>query len=123
MAEVTLYSRLGGYDAVSAVAENLLSRLQSDPALHRYWDHRGDDGVAREKQLLIDYLCSSAGGPLLYPGRDMKTTHVGMGISSSDWTAFIGHLDATLDHFNVPQVERSQVLGFIDSTKTDIVET
>lgn len=123
MGEETLYSRLGGYDAVSAVAENLLSRLQSDPALHRFWDHRGDHGVEREKQLLIDFLCSSAGGPLLYTGRDMKTTHVGMGISSSDWTAFIGHLDATLDHFNVPQVERSQVLGFIDSTKTDIVET
>lgn len=56
---------LGGYDANSAVANELLSRLAADDKLRRFWDHRGDDGVAREKQLLSDFLCESAGGPLL----------------------------------------------------------
>ena len=122
MTEKTLYDRLGGYDAISAVVNELLSRLMSDSQLERFWNNRGEDGLNREKQLLIDYLCSSAGGPLLYTGRDNKTSHKGMGISESDWDKFIGHLNATLDVFQVPQQERSDLLDFIESTRADIVE-
>jgi hemoglobin len=57
-----------------------------------------------------------------YVGRDMKTSHRGMGISESDWQRFIGHLETTLDTFEVPAAERAEVLGFINSTKADIVE-
>ncbi len=45
----TLYKRLGGYDAIAAVADNLLPRLMADPRLGRFWKHRGEDGVRREK--------------------------------------------------------------------------
>ncbi len=122
MTEKTLYARLGGYDAISAVANDLLPRLMSDSQIGRFWKNRGEDGINREKQLLIDYLCSSAGGPLLYTGRDNKTSHKGMGISESDWEQFIVHLNATLDNFQLPQQERSDVIAFIESTKADIVE-
>ena len=118
----TLYARLGGYDAIAAVADNLLPRLMGDARLGRFWQHRAADSVRREKQLLIDFLCASAGGPLLYVGRDMKTSHEGMGIDEGDWQAFRGHLEATLDAFKLPAIERADVLGFIDSTKADIVE-
>ncbi len=122
MAEKSLYERLGGYDAINAVVNNLLPRLKVDQRLGRFWQNRGADGVEREKQFLIDFLCSSAGGPLYYTGRDMATSHRGMGISESDWTSFIGHLNATLDEFQVPELEKSQVVGFIESTKAEIVE-
>jgi hemoglobin len=102
MSKTTLYERLGGYDAICAVANDLLPRLQADGQLARFWQHRSEDGVRREKQFLIDFLCSSAGGPLYYTGRDMKTSHKGMKISEGDWSAFLGHLDATLQAFQVP---------------------
>ena len=121
--EKTLYERLGGYDAIAAVADNLLPRLENDAQLGRFWANRGDDGIAREKQLLIDYLCTSAGGPMLYTGRDMQTSHRGMGITESDWQIFIDHIKATLADFQVPQKEQDDVLAFIDSTGADIVET
>jgi len=123
MSDKSLYERLGGYDALSAVANALLPRLKADPQLARFWKHRGEDGVAREKQLLIDFLCASAGGPLYYTGRDMKVSHKGMQISESDWSAFLGCLNATLDSFQVPQRERDEVVAFIQSTKADIVES
>ncbi len=66
-----------------------------------------DDGLRREKQLLIDFPCAPAEGPLVYVGRDMKTTHVGMGISENDWDIFRTHLEATLEHFAVPSSERA----------------
>jgi len=120
--ENSLYVRLGGYDSISAVVDELLPRLMSDLILSRFWDNRGTDGLEREKQLLIDYLCSSAGGPVLYTGRDNKTSHKGMGVTESDWKLFVGHLKDTLDKFGLPDQERTDVLAFIESTKSDIVE-
>ena len=121
--EKTLYERLGGYDAIAAVADNLLPRLRDDPQLGRFWAHRGEDGARREKQLLIDYLCAAAGGPLYYRGRDMLLTHRGMRISESDWNVFLGHAAATLAKFNVPAAEQSDVVAFVRGLKQDIVES
>jgi hemoglobin len=94
----------------------------SDSRLKRFWEHRGEDGLKREKQLLIDFLCASAGGPMYYTGRDMKISHKGMKISEADWTTFMGHVNATLDAFKVPKTERGEVVAFVQSLKRDIVE-
>lgn len=118
----TLYERLGGYDAISAVVNDLLPRLREDLQLARFWQYRGEGSLKRSKQLLIDFLCSGAGGPLYYTGRDMKTSHKGMGISESDWSVFLGHLHATLEAFQVPQAEHDEVVAFVQSTKKDMVE-
>ena len=118
----TLYARLGGYDAIAAVAENLVSRLRADERLGRFWAHRGEDGIRRETQLLIDFLCHSAGGPLFYTGRDMKTSHKGMRITEEDWSSLMMHLNATLNHFQVPDAEKAAVVGFVQSTKSEVVE-
>lgn len=122
MNDETLYTRLGGYDAIAAVVSNLLPRLMSDAQLGRFWENRGDDGLEREKHLLIDFLCSSAGGPLLYTGRDNKTSHKGMGITEADWDVFMGHLNDTLNEFAVPDREKQDVVDFIESTRADIVD-
>lgn len=118
----SLYERLGGYDAISAVANDLLARLRADPQLGRFWAHRGEDGIMREKQLLIDFLCANAGGPMYYRGRDMVVTHKGMRISESDWTVFLGHAAATLQKFDVPAAEQQDVVSFVLGLKKEIVE-
>ncbi len=118
----TLYARLGGYDAIAAVADKLLSRLRADERLGRFWQHRGEDGIRREKQLLIDFLCASAGGPMLYTGRDMTTTHRGMKIDETDWQRFMDHVRNTLAEFSVDTRERDEVLAFVESTKHEILD-
>ena len=117
-----MYTRLGGYDAIAAVSNNLVPRLRTDEKLGRFWTHRGEDGIAREIQLLIDFLCNVSGGPAYYAGRDMKLAHAGMRIDEADWAAMIGHLETTLDEFSVPGAERQDVLGFMESIKSEIVE-
>ena len=122
MNEKTLYERLGGYEGIITFVEDLLPRLEADPQLGRFWQHRGDDGVAREKQLLVDYLCASAGGPMYYTGRDMKASHKGMKISESDWSIFMGRAGETMKALNVPQQECEEIAAFVTSLKEDIVE-
>jgi len=118
----SLYERLGGYDAISAVTHDLLDRMAADSQLGRFWHHRSTDGVKRERQLIVDFLVAATGGPLYYAGRDMKLSHQGMRISESDWTIFLNHADATLKKFNVPKAEYDEVVAFVQSTKADIVE-
>jgi hemoglobin len=122
MTEKSLYQRLGGYDGIVAFVDDLLPRLKADLQLGRFWEHRGDDGVAREKQLLIDFLCESAGGPMYYTGRNMLLSHKGMKISENDWSIFITHAGATMKALNVPQQECEEVATFVTNLKPDIVE-
>ena len=122
MSKKSLYERLGGYDGITAFANDLLPRLQEDSQLGRFWQNRGDDGIEREKQLLIDYLCENAGGPVYYTGRDMKKTHKGMKISEEDWSIFLEHAGATMEALQVPQQECDDVVAFVLSLKEDIVD-
>ena len=122
MSDKSLYERLGGYDGIVVSVDDLLPRLMNDGQLGRFWQNRGQDGVARERQLLIGFLCNATGGSMYYTGRDMKVSHEGMGISESDWSLFTGHMAASLDTLSVGEPERGEVLGFMDSLKGDIVE-
>lgn len=121
--EATLYERLGGYGAIVAVVDDLVPRLAADEKLGRFWAHRGDDGIEREKQLIVDFIAHEAGGQLYYRGRDMKLSHVGMRIDEEDWERMMTYLDATLDKFALPKREREDVIAFMESTKDDIVES
>jgi hemoglobin len=67
-------------------------------------------------------MCSSAGGPVLYTGHDNKISHKRMCVNEQDWAVFIEHLKDTLDKFELPDQEQSDMLGFVESTKVDIVE-
>ena len=118
----SLYERLGGYDGITAFVNDLLPRLKGDPQLGRFWLNRGEDGMAREKQLLVDYLCSNTGGSMYDTGRQMKLSHKGMRISKRDWSIFLEHAGATIKALRVPQRECDEVAAFVLSLKDDIVE-
>jgi hemoglobin len=120
--EKSLYHRLGGYDAIAAFADDLLARLLADPQLGIYWKGKCKDSLRKERQVLVDYLCAAAGGPVNYSGRDMKTSHEGLGISESDWDVFAKHAVASLEDLGVPQREKNDVLALASSLKGDIVE-
>ena len=122
MSEKSLYERLGGYDAIAAVVSALMVRIKDDEKLRRFYDNRGADGIAREEQLLVDFLCSSAGGPMIYTGRDMKTVHRGMRLDEEDWKRAMVHLTATLNAFEVPEQQMREIMDFHESLKPEIVE-
>lgn len=117
----SLYHRLGGYDAIVAFTTGLLEKLQADDKLARFWQHRGRDGLAREHQLLIDYLVHATGGHMVYTGRDMPTAHAGMGVDDEDWRRFIAHVVATAGELGVGEREGGEVLAFLDTLKADVM--
>jgi hemoglobin len=85
MSEASLYTRLGGYDALAAAVDNLLVRVRADGLLGRFWaSPRSDATDNRERQLTLDFMVAATGGPAFYTGRAMKMAHDGMGITQRD---------------------------------------
>jgi hemoglobin len=118
----SLYKRLGGYDAIAAVTDEFIGRLATDPSLAKFFVGHGTDSKQRIRQHVIDFLCAATGGPCLYKGRDMKTSHAGLGITKADWNRSVEHLVATLAKFKVPQKERDELLAAASGLEKDIVE-
>ena len=119
----SLYTRLGGYDAIAAVVDDFFGRLTKDPQFAaRFFTGHSADSFRKVRQLTVDLTCQATGGPCYYTGRDMKTAHVGLGITENDWDASVKHFVATLDKFKVPQTEKTDLLNVISSLKGDIVE-
>jgi len=118
----SLYARLGGYDAIAAVVDDFIGRLAGDKRFERFFAGFSDDSKKRLRQHILDQFCVAAGGPCVYMGRDMKTTHKGLGITEADWDVAAKHLVASLDKYKVPQTEKDELLAFVVAQKKDIVE-
>ncbi len=118
----SLYARLGGYDAIAAVVDDFIGRLVADKKLAKYFVGHSEDSLKKIRMHVIDQLCAATGGPCLYVGRDMKTSHHGQGISNDDWEASVKHLVETLDKFKVPTAEKDELLSVIGTLKKDIVD-
>ena len=120
--EKSLYQRVGGYDALAAVVDDFVGRLVSDKQFERFFVGHSVDSKKRIRQHILDQFCAATGGPCVYTGRDMKTSHMGLGITEAEWDAAAKHLVASLDKFKVPEKEKGELLAFVVSLKKDIVE-
>jgi hemoglobin len=121
-AERSLYKRLGGYDVIAAVIDDLFTAMRADPAFARFGAGRSIDSHNRARQLLVDQMCQLAGGPCVYIGRDMKTSHAGLGITAAEWTANMRHAEAALLANDVADAERAEFLALFERYRDAIVE-
>lgn len=117
----TLYQRLGGYDALAAVTDDFIGRLVSDPKLKRFFGGVSDNSKGRIRQLVLDQLCAATGGPCVYIGRDMRTSHKGLGITEDDWQAAVADLGQSLAKFKVGAAEQRDLAAALGTIKPDIV--
>jgi hemoglobin len=114
----SLYERLGGKDAITAVVNDFVGRVGQDERINQRF---ANAEVPRLKQLLVEQICQAAGGPCQYSGRDMKTAHKGMGIRDEEFGALVEDLVASLAQLKVPEPEQKELLGALAGLKGDIV--
>jgi hemoglobin len=115
----SLYERLGGQKAITAVVDDLVANIAKDKRINRLYD---GSNIPRLKRLLVEQICASSGGPCSYTGRDMKSAHKGMGIGDNDFDAFVDNLNRSLVKFKVPESEQRDLLAILGPMRKDIVE-
>jgi hemoglobin len=118
----SLYKRMGGYDTIAAIVADLFQRLKEDPRFARFGPGRSLDSKVRVQQLTVEQLCTLAGGPCVYLGRDMKTSHCGLGITDAEWKANREHTIKVLQQHGIGGQEQSEFLELFERYRTEIVE-
>ena len=120
----SLYDNLGGKKAITAVVDEFVARVAADNRINTFFKQTASDPkrLASFKNKLVDQICQASGGPCKYKGKDMKTAHAGMGISSADFNALVEDLVGALDKFNVKAADKNTLLGVLGPMKSDIVE-
>jgi hemoglobin len=118
----TLYKRLGGYDVIAAAIDGMLRRQRADPTLAHFSTGRSDDSRQRTRQLLVDQLCALTGGRCLYTGRDMKSSHQGLGITEEDWRKVLANMRESMTELAIAPKEQDEVIALWTRYKSEIVE-
>ncbi len=121
-AKKSLYERVGGYDTIAAFVDDLLPRVVGDPDLGVYWRGPGNESKRLQRQLIVDFICETIGGPVVYRGRDMKTSHDGLDICQADWEVFMRHTIEALENLEIHGREMDDCLAVVENLSTDIVE-
>lgn len=120
--EETLYERLGGYDAVSAVVDDFAGKLFVDPVVGARFFGMSEDSREGFRQKNKNLVCNVTGGPCKIISRPAATTHGGLGIKASEFNIVAQHLVDTLNRFNVPEKEHNELMAIIATLRPDIVE-
>ena len=114
----TLYQRLGGMNAITAVVDDFVGNVAADDRINSQFAHTD---IPHLKRMLVEQLCAGTGGPCTYTGRDMKSAHAGRNISGGQFNALVEDMVKSLNKFNVPAKEQNDLLAILGPMKGDIV--
>ena len=117
--EGSLYDRLGGVEAITAVARAFDDRAGKDDRINQKFARTNLERLTKE---FVDQLCQDTGEPCTYTGLSMKKAHTNMGVTNGEFDAFIEDLVAVLDDFKVGKAEQGELLDLLRPMRADIVQ-
>jgi hemoglobin len=118
MQDQSLYARLGGKPAITAVVDDFIGNVAADSRINGRF---ANANIPHLKMELVDQICAASGGPCTYTGKDMVSAHKGMNIRGPEFDALVEDLVKSLDKFNVPAKEKGELLGALGPLKPAIV--
>lgn len=127
MEESSLYERLGGVYAISAVVDHFSDQLVEkgtiDEQNQQIKDWNENEAVSRLpglKFLRTLWVSAIAGGPFEYTGLPLDDAHAEFRLSPSEFDQVSAVLADSLDHFNVPAREKEEVLAAFEAHKPQV---
>ena len=114
----SLYERLGGRTAITALLDDAVNNIATDPRVKRRFGNANPEHL---KGNLVDLLCERAGGPFVYKGRNMADAHEGMMIRDDEFDALMDDIAKSFDKFKVPAAERRESLAILGQMRGAVV--
>ena len=113
-----LYKAFGEKAGLVVLMDDFMTRLLADP---RTGPHFAPSNQQRVKEQLVDQLCSLAGGPCVYKGADMKSSHANLEIKKSDFHALVEVLQSAMDAKGIPFKKQGEMLALLAPMNRDII--
>ena len=136
MTEASLYNRLGGAFAIAAVIDHFSDAVvrnpisgqgSEDPELDE-WSTNDLGRLPGLKFMRTLWVCDISGGPQVYAGTEPDSSHLGLEeahrvlkIPSEIFDEVAAELGRSLDHFNVPEQEKGEVLAAFAAHKDEVI--
>jgi hemoglobin len=120
----SLYERIGGVNAISMVVDRFSDEVVKNPKLNenpalKEWNESGQ--LSGLKFMRTLWLCEQAGGPFQYTGKDMGEAHKDLHLTADEFDEVGAEIARALDHFDVPEQEKQEVLAAIVARKDEVV--
>ena len=131
----SLYQRLGGVFAIAAVVNHFSDAVVKNPIVGqksknpqlREWHTKNLERLPGLKFMRTLWVCDVSGGPMKFvatrPGSTplgLEEAHRNLRISPAEFDEVAAELGRTLDHFKVPQREKSEVLAAFAAHKNEV---
>ena len=76
---------------------------------------------AHVKEQLVEQFCALGGGPCVYKGADMKTSHAELDITKSDFHALVEVLQVSMEAKSIPFRRQNEMLALLAPMHRDII--
>lgn len=113
-----LYQAFGQKAGLVALMDDFMTRLLADP---RTGPHFQPANQQRIKEQLVDQLCALGGGPCVYKGADMQSSHANLDIKKSDFNALVEVLQQSMDAKGIPFRKQNEMLALLAPMHRDII--
>jgi hemoglobin len=117
---MTIYERLGGDQAVTAMLDGLYARATSDPLFLPFFE-KIDMNRLRSRQHL--FIAKALGGPQQYSAPSLVHTHSRLAIEQRHFDAFVAHLRDSLIEMRVPAELITEIMAMVEPLAPLIVNT
>ena len=137
MLQKSLYERLGGVFAIAAVIDHFSDEVVKNPKVGQgspnpelnEWSTNDLDRLAGLKFMRTLWVCDVSGGPFDFsatkPGSTalgLEEAHRNLQIAPAEFDEVAAELGRSLDHFNVPEQEKGEVLAAFAAHKGEVTE-
>ena len=114
----SLYQSFGEKPGLVVLMDDFMARLLADP---RTGPHFKPADQQRVKEQLVEQLCALSGGPCIYKGADMKSSHANLDIKKSDFHALVEVLQQSMDAKGIAFREQNKMLALLAPMSRDII--
>jgi hemoglobin len=123
----SLYDRLGGIFAISAVVDRFSDAIIKNPKLNQNpqlvaWNR--DEAATRLPGLKVMrtiWIASLAGGPFQYSGKPLAEAHPRFKLTEAEFKEVGAEIVRALEFYKVPQREQQELVKAYNSSMADVV--
>lgn len=117
-ARTPLFQRLGGEQGIHAITREIVRLHLQNPPIRHHFEKLDPDAVARR---VADFMISGTGGPQVYRGPDLPTSHRSMKLTNRDFVLAGGDVVQAMKNLKGGQEEIDEVVCTLVSLRAQVV--
>ena len=114
----TLYDEFGGKAGMTKVVDEFIGQVAADARINSFFKNTNIDHL---KAQLNNQMCAATGGGCQYTGRDMVSTHAGMGVNSAHFNALAEDLQEAMTRQGISASAQNKLIAKLAPMQREIV--